>query len=88
MNNNRPIKHIKIIKDGLSDYLVIKRLVSVMIGHYYPNETPIKFLEFDHSINLINQMDKFIDEFKKSKKANQIEHDPFYRNLLRLKTVF
>lgn len=64
MNNNISIKHIKIIGDGLSDYLVIKRLVSVMIGHYHPNEMSIKFFEFDHSINLINQMDKIISGFK------------------------
>jgi len=83
-----PIKHVKIIGDGLSDYLVIKRLVSVIVGRYHPNEALIKFLEFDNTINLINQMDKFIDEFKKSKKShqsNQIEHDPFYREFASFK---
>ncbi|WP_069471189.1 hypothetical protein [Candidatus Marithrix sp. Canyon 246] len=74
MDNNKPI-YVKIICDGLSDYLVIKKLISAIFEHSHADEVSLEFIEFEQYPNVRDYIDEFID---KSKDTN---YDLFHENV-------
>jgi hypothetical protein len=74
MDNNKPI-YVKIICDGLSDYLVIKKLISAIFEHHHADEVSLEFIEFEQYPNVRDYIDDFID------KSNHNNYDLFHEKV-------